>query len=211
MPERRTAALAPDVAARIATRDLAPSAAGSMQRTGKRADGLTCLNAIQRGGRKLAGIPRVQAMNDEIRRRITEVLDGHRIMSIATKRPDGWPQATAVGYVNERLSIYFLCGLDSQKAQNLAHDDRVSLTINDDPDDIMRITGLSLAGRATPTEDRAEAARILALLPLKYPDSAALPMPMPTPDQVRIFRVTPSVISLLDYSKGFGHTDLVTA
>jgi len=60
-------------------------------------------------------------------------------------------------------------------------------------------------------EDRAEAARILALMPLKYPDSPPLPIPMPTPDQVRIFCVTPSVISVLDYSKGFGHTDLVTA
>lgn len=30
------------------------------------------------------------------------------------------------------------------------------------------------------------------------------------PDQVRIFRVIPTVISVLDYSKGFGHTDLVT-
>jgi len=25
-----------------------------------------------------------------------------------------------------------------------------------------------------------------------------------------IFRVTPSVISVLDYTKGFGHSDLVT-
>jgi hypothetical protein len=34
---------------------------------------------------------------------------------------------------------------------------------------------------------------------------------MPTPADVWIFRVTPTVISVLDYSKGFGHTDLVTA
>ena len=31
-----------------------------------------------------------------------------------------------------------------------------------------------------------------------------------TPVDVRIFRVTPTVISVLDYSKGFAHTDLVT-
>ena len=30
------------------------------------------------------------------------------------------------------------------------------------------------------------------------------------PEQVRIFRLTLLVISVLDYSKGFGHTDLVT-
>ncbi|MER8957242.1 pyridoxamine 5'-phosphate oxidase family protein [Mesorhizobium sp. M0833] len=46
-------------------------------------------------------------------------------MTIATLRPDGWPQATTVGYVNEGLTLYFLCGLDSQKAENLARDDRV--------------------------------------------------------------------------------------
>jgi hypothetical protein len=28
-------------------------------------------------------------------------------------------------------------------------------------------------------------------------------------EQVRIFRVTPVVISVLDYSRGFGHTDLI--
>ena len=48
------------------------------------------------------------------------------------------------------------------------------------------------------------------MMPLKYPDSPPLPMAMPNPDEVRLFHVTPSVISVLDYSKGFGHTDLVT-
>jgi hypothetical protein len=38
----------------------------------------------------------------------------------------------------------------------------------------------------------------------------SLPLPMPTSADVRIFRVTPTVISVLDYTKGFGHTDLVT-
>jgi hypothetical protein len=29
------------------------------------------------------------------------------------------------------------------------------------------------------------------------------------PDDVALFRLTPTVISVLDYTKGFGHTDLV--
>jgi len=74
----------------------------------------------------------------------------------------------------------------------------------------MAITGLSLAARATAVTDRAEAAKVLKMLPLKYPEQKVpLPIPMPGPDNVRIFRVTPTVISVLDYSKGFGHTDLV--
>lgn len=148
-------------------------------------------------------------MDDETRKKIMALLDQHRIMTVATLRADGWPQATTVGYVNEGLTLYFLCGLDSQKAKNLARDDRLSLTIDHDTADLMAITGLSMAARAQPVQDRAEAEKVLRMLPLKYPEAKPLPMKMPTPDEVCLFRVTPSVISVLDYTKGFGHTDLV--
>lgn len=149
-------------------------------------------------------------MDEDVRKKILALLDQHRIMTIATLRPDGWPQATTVGYVSEGLTLYFLCGLESQKATNLARDDRVSLTIDHDTADLMAITGLSMAAHAQAVLDRAEADRILHMFPQKYPEQIPLPVPMPTPDDVRIFRVTPTVISVLDYSKGFGHTDLVT-
>lgn len=148
-------------------------------------------------------------MDDDIKRKILKLLDEHRIMTVATLRPDGWPQATTVGYVNEGLTLYFLCGLESQKAKNLERDDRLSLTIDHDTPDVMAITGLSMAARAQPVTDRAEAEKVLRMLPLKYKDSPPVPMKMPSPDEVRLFRLTPSVISVLDYSKGFGHTDLI--
>jgi nitroimidazol reductase NimA-like FMN-containing flavoprotein (pyridoxamine 5'-phosphate oxidase superfamily) len=149
-------------------------------------------------------------MNEEIREKILTLLDQHRIMTVATLRPDGWPQATTVGYVNEGLTLYFLCGLDSQKAKNLARDNRISLTIDHDAADLMTITGLSMAARTQAVDDRAEAEKVLRMLPLKYPNTPPLPMKMPNPDEIRLFRVTPTIISVLDYSKGFGHTDLVT-
>jgi len=147
-------------------------------------------------------------MDEEIRKKILSLLDQHRIMRIATLRPDGWPQTTTVGYVNEGLTLYFLCGPDSQKAANLTRDDRVSLTIDHDTPQIMEITGLSMAAHAQAVTDRAEAEKVL--VPMKYPEQVSLPGPMPKPNDVRIFRVTPTVISVLDYSMGFGHTDLVT-
>jgi PPOX class probable F420-dependent enzyme len=149
-------------------------------------------------------------MDEQIRRKILALLDQHRIMTIATLRPDGWPQATTVGYTNEGLTIYFLCGPDSQKAANLARDDRVSLTIDHDTPQVMEITGLSMAARAQLVTDPAEAQKALRLLMMKYPEQASMPLPMPTPADVRIFRVTPTVVSVLDYTKGFGHADLVT-
>ncbi|TIU63033.1 MAG: pyridoxamine 5'-phosphate oxidase family protein, partial [Mesorhizobium sp.] len=106
-------------------------------------------------------------MDAQIKDKIQTLLDQHRIMTVATLRPDGWPQATTVGYVNDGLTLYFLCGLDSQKAANLARDDRLSLTIDHDAPQVMEITGLSMAARAQPVEDRAEAEKVLRMLPMK--------------------------------------------
>jgi PPOX class probable F420-dependent enzyme len=149
-------------------------------------------------------------MDEMIRKKIMTLLDQHRNMTVATLRPDGWPQATTVGYANDGLTLYFLCGPDSQKAENLARDDRVSLTIDHDTPQVMEITGLSMAAHAQVVTDPEEGEKALRLLMQKYPLQDSLPRPMPTPEDVRIFRVTPTVISVLDYSRGFGHTDLVT-
>lgn len=151
-------------------------------------------------------------MDESMKQKILSLLDSHRIMTIATLRPDGWPQATTVGYVSEGLTLWFLCGLDSQKARNLAHDNRVSVTIDHDTADIMAITGLSMAARAYRVSDPAEAAKVIGMLPMKYPDAPAgtTQMKMPTPDEVALFRVVPEIVSVLDYTKGFAHTDLVT-
>ena len=129
-------------------------------------------------------------------------------MSLATLRPDGWPQATTVGFAHDGLTLYFLCGPDSQKASNLALNDRVSLTIDHDTPQVMEITGLSMAAHAQRVVDRVEAKKALGLLMERYPEQPSLPLPMPKPEEVAIFRVKPEVISVLDYSKGFGHTDL---
>lgn len=147
-------------------------------------------------------------MDEEIKKKILTLLDQHRIMTVATLRQDGWPQATTVGYGNDGLTLYFLCSPDSQKAANLARDDRISLTIDHDTPQVMEITGLSMAARARAVVDPAEAEKAMRLLMQKYPQQS-VPLPIPSPADVRIFRVTPSVISVLDYTKGFAHTDLV--
>jgi hypothetical protein len=151
-------------------------------------------------------------LNDLMKRKILTLLEEHRIMTIATLRPDGWPHATTVGYVNEGLTLWFLCGLESQKVKNLARDNRVSITIDHDTSDIMSITGLSMAARAHRVIDRAEAEKVIGMLPLKYPDAspAMAQMEMPAPEEVALFRVVPEIVSVLDYTKGFAHTDLVT-
>ncbi len=147
-------------------------------------------------------------MDQEIRRKILLLLDQHRTMTIAANRPDGWPQATTVGYANDGMTIYFLCGSQSQKAQNIARDNRVSLTIDHDVSDPMAITGLSMGAVAQPVCDSFEISKATELLLERYPEYAAYPAPKA--DEIVIMKVLPKVISVLDYSKGFAQTDLIS-
>lgn len=147
-------------------------------------------------------------MDEAIKQKLLELLDQHRIMSVATNRPDGWPQNTTVGYVSDGLTLYFLCSPQSQKATNLKRDNRISLTIDHDTSDPLAITGLSMAALAEPVNDTAELRKTINLLRMKYPEYAAFAMPRP--EDILVFRVAPKVISVLDYTKGFGHSELVT-
>jgi hypothetical protein len=51
----------------------------------------------------------------------------------------------------------------------------VSLTIDHDMPQVMEISGLSMAARAQPVLDRAEAEKVLRMLPQKYPEQVNLP------------------------------------
>ena len=139
---------------------------------------------------------------------ILDLLDRHAILTLATVREDGWPQATTVGYVNDGLTLYVGCGTDSQKLANIRRCPKVSLTIDHDEPDWSRIQGLSMAATAEVVSDPAELARAGELFMGKFPQLRA--MPEPEPGTFTILKLTPKVVSVLDYTKGFGHTDLVT-
>jgi nitroimidazol reductase NimA-like FMN-containing flavoprotein (pyridoxamine 5'-phosphate oxidase superfamily) len=86
-------------------------------------------------------------MDDTLKSKLLELLDHHRIMTLATNRPVGRPRATTAGYVNDGLTIYYLCSPQSQKAANLAPDSRISLTVDQDVSVPMAITGLLMAAQ----------------------------------------------------------------
>ena len=146
-------------------------------------------------------------MKREFKKQIVDLLNEHRIMSMATNRPDGWPQATVVGYANDGLVIYCVVARDGQKYANIMRDPRVSLTIANDVPQPLQIKGLSIAARATVTTDPSEREHATALMFKRYPEYKI--MPPPDPAAMPLLRITPEIVSILDYSKGFGHTDLV--
>jgi general stress protein 26 len=122
-------------------------------------------------------------------------------------REDGFPQATTVSYVNDGLTIYVGCGADSQKARNVRRCAKVSLTVDHDEEDWGKIQGLSMGATAEIVTDPAEIAHIGELMFAKYPQLQA--MGPPDPKDFAFLKIIPKVISVLDYTKGFGHTRLV--
>jgi nitroimidazol reductase NimA-like FMN-containing flavoprotein (pyridoxamine 5'-phosphate oxidase superfamily) len=146
-------------------------------------------------------------MHREFKRQIIDLLDQHRIMTIATNRADGWPQATVVGYANDGLIIYCLISRDSQKFANITRDPRVSLAIANDYPQPLQIKGLSIAAQAVEVTDAGERDHVAEILLKRYPEYKV--MPRPDPAAVPVMRLTPEIVSVLDYSKGFGHSDLV--
>lgn len=145
-------------------------------------------------------------MDQALRKRVLDLMKRHNVMTIATVRKDGYPQATTVTYVNDGLTLYFGCEKTAQKVKNIKRNGKVSLTIDRDYRDWSRIKGLSMAADAQVLTDPDEVRHAAALLAKKFPQWGAVP-----PDDVSFVKVAPKVISVLDYTRGFGHTDLVRA
>jgi len=146
-------------------------------------------------------------MNAEQKQRVLELLAEHNILTLATNREDGWPQATTVGYVNDGLDLYVATFPESQKVQNIRRDPRVSLTVDRDEPDWNRIKGLSMAATAEIVTGSEHIRAIAARFEEKFPQLKE--MPMPETSGVTFLRLRPKVISVLDYEQEFGHTELV--
>ena len=161
-------------------------------------------------------------MMPKLKALILRLLDEHRVMTIATNRPDGWPQATMVGYVNDGFLLYCFVARNTQKYANIQRDSRISIAIGNDAASPLAIKGLSLAARAIEVTDPSEFDHAAKLRLKRYPEYSAQPSaaskadaslrvaPRPPPANVALLRIEPEIISVLDYSKGFGHSDLVT-
>jgi nitroimidazol reductase NimA-like FMN-containing flavoprotein (pyridoxamine 5'-phosphate oxidase superfamily) len=140
----------------------------------------------------------------DLKAKILELLDEHRVMAVATNRPDGWPQVTIVGYAHHDLSLYFAVARSSQKFANIQRDPRVSIAIGSEGPDTLR--GLSMAARVFEVADLEEIARLNRLLHQRYPEQGVF---APREASAAILRAVPSIISVIDQSKGPGQPDIV--
>jgi general stress protein 26 len=148
-------------------------------------------------------------MDKEMQEFILKLLERGRDLTIATIRPDGYPQATTVSYANDGMTIYVGIGKNSQKAKNIRACNKVSLTVNNDYEDWDHIQGLSIGADAEILQDESDIRQAGECILKRFPQVAQWANNEHMQD-IALLRIRPKVISVLDYQKGFGHTDLVT-
>jgi nitroimidazol reductase NimA-like FMN-containing flavoprotein (pyridoxamine 5'-phosphate oxidase superfamily) len=136
------------------------------------------------------------------------ILDANRIMTIATIRPDGWPQTTMVGYANEGWRVYFLIYRASQKFANISRDDRVSISVGHEPRELRDIKAVYAGCHAEEVTDLAEKTHAWTLLAERHPNLTDLAPP--GKDEVATMKAECKYLSVLDYSQGLGHTEALT-
>lgn len=146
-------------------------------------------------------------MEQEQQAFVLRVLDTAQDLTLATIRPDGYPQATTVSFAHDGMLIYVAIGCGSQKAENLRRNGKVSLAINLPYHDWREIRGLSMSGLADLLDDPQEAAQAAACLERRFPLVAEWGGPDMS-QEVAFVRIRPQMVSVIDYSKGFGHTEL---
>ncbi len=148
-------------------------------------------------------------MDKQIEQLILDILADHNILTLATVRDDGYPQATTVTYANDGLEIYFLTGPERQKVINIKRCNKVSLTIDHDYEDWYQIKGLSMGGIAENLSDPDEIKKAITYLTAKFHQLREWGSDEETRKAAAFVKITPQVISVINYEKGFGHTDLV--
>lgn len=137
-----------------------------------------------------------------------EILDAHRTMAIATVRPDGWPQTTIVGFANDGLLLYFLISRSSQKFANIQNDDRVSVAVGEEPRNFSELKAVYAGANASEVTDPEQREHAWRLLVRRHPNLADYELPERS--ESAMMRAACKYISILDFTKGLGHTDSLT-
>lgn len=137
-----------------------------------------------------------------------EILDSHRLMAVSTVRPDGWPQTTMVGYANQGWTVYFLIFRTSQKFANIARDNRIAIAVSGEPASLVDIKAVYAGAHAAEVTDPHEKELAWKLLVDRHPNLGDFGLP--DDQETALMRAVCKYVSVLDYSKGVGHTEAMT-
>ena len=136
------------------------------------------------------------------------ILNANRVMTIATVRPDGWPQATIVGYANEGFRLYFLIYRNSQKFGNIDRDPRVAITVAHEPRELCEAKAVYAGCSVRELTDAMERRHAWRVLADRHPNLSDLTPPESS--DIATMAADCHYVSVLDYTEGLGHTETLT-
>lgn len=134
-----------------------------------------------------------------------KILNAHRIMSISTVRPDGWPQTTVVGYANQGFDLIFLIYRNGQKFANIKNDDRISIAVAAEPNDLHDLQAVYAGAHAHEITDEAQRQEAWKQLMQRHSNLAG--SQIPTATEAVFMRARCKYVSMLDFTQGMGHRE----
>ena len=144
-----------------------------------------------------------------LRVEIEAFIAAHHTMMLATVAEDGSAHAASLLYAPDGMCLVWTSDPASRHSLHLDARRRVSATIAPDYSDFAAVRGVQMAGEAERLSGVIDIARAGALLTLRYPFLASLavaPAALRAAwDKASFYRLTPSRITLIDNTKGFGH------
>lgn len=148
------------------------------------------------------------ADTEKLRQQVLAYLADHHVMTLATQGEDGvW--AAAVFYANDGFDVIFLSAAHTRHAENVAHNEQVAVTIQEDYRDWAEIKGVQCAGVVSLLTG-IEQATAVALYLQKFSFLQHAPPPIRAAlDKINWYRLRPQLLYFIDNSKGFGHRDEV--
>lgn len=130
---------------------------------------------------------------------VVGLLNRERLMSLALNRPDGWPQVTTVGYLNDGLNLYFIVGRSSQKLANAERDSRASVAIRLESGTQGDAVGVSMSGRVKEVLDPPMIDRLNRQVIARYPEVHVY---CPGEDAVAVLHFAPEIVSCVGVVEG---------
>lgn len=140
---------------------------------------------------------------------VLSYLRNHRVVTLATGA-GGDPWAAAVFYVSDGFRLYFLSSPTSRHSLNLAKDQRVAATIQEDYADWLEIKGVQLEGYAREihgTEEQLARALYAEKFPVIGKLAQAPAAIVKALAKVRWYQLVPQRLFFIDNSAGFGQRE----
>ncbi|CAG4882319.1 conserved protein of unknown function [Georgfuchsia toluolica] len=147
-----------------------------------------------------------------VRGQLLEYLSTHNVMTLATIGEDG-PWASAVFYVHEGTTLFFLSSPTTRHCRNIQYHPRVAATVQEDYSQWDMIKGIQIEGVASRLNAE-ESRRIADIYIRKFTFLKSLKIPMElgaAMQKVAWYSLTPDFLYWIDNSRGLGNRERIDA